>query len=509
LSKRRPEIQQFIWLEEEDASITAHRINAGLIRRQLEEKCGYSPDLIKENFAFSSGGDAKTISLAAFAHLPIDARSACIAYDDKTDGAGEVVASYRDLGAPIVFLRQNGSLQWWAQRNDGPVCEEVTPFSGLDKFFSQRREDFSPESIYRAKTLGRLDKSFQLSFVDLGLMPVIEERIGKELSSLIERLIFDLKGELDWKNINRERGQWLIKSTFWLLAAKILHDKQVKNFRVIDLFNFDEIFGRVARHYGFSASDQVAVIKSRRKALENVAHEIDRYAPLSHVTTEALGEVYESALINKATRQKLGTHSTPSYLVDYIVWRLEPWIREIDLKDRVVFEPACGHSAFLISAMRLLRRLASAEINDARMSGYLRERLWGIELDYFALEIARLSLTLADIPNPNGWKLSQGDMFIGNELEERAKKSMVLLANPPFENFKDREKKKLAQHGGTRPELKNKTAEMLRRALPVLPNGALVGVVVPQGFLHGAHAKSVRQIFRYGIRCPVGAPRQE
>ena len=33
--------------------------------------------------------------------------------------------------------------------------------------------------------------------------------------------------------------------------------------------------------------------------------------------------------------------------------------------------------------------------------------------DPFALEIARLSLTLADVPNPNGWALTEADMFSG------------------------------------------------------------------------------------------------
>ena len=52
-----------------------------------------------------------------------------------------------------------------------------------------------------------------------------------------------------------------------------------------------------------------------------------------------------------------GTHSTPSYLVDYIVGRLAPWIEQLDQDKRSVFEPACGPGAFLIAAIRLLTSL--------------------------------------------------------------------------------------------------------------------------------------------------------
>ncbi len=73
---------------------------------------------------------------------------------------------------------------------------------------------------------------------------------------------------------------------------------------------------------------------------------------------------------------------------------------------RNVFEPACGHGAFLVSAMRLLVELSpESERTPDRRGPYLRKRLHGIDVDAFALELARLSLTLTDIPNPNGWDL--------------------------------------------------------------------------------------------------------
>ena len=67
--------------------------------------------------------------------------------------------------------------------------------------------------------------------------------------------------------------------------------------------------------------------------------------------------------------------------------------------------------------MRLLTDLLPPGWQEPRRD-YLRRRLHGLEIEPFALEIARLSLTLADVPNPNGWALTEGDMFAGKPLED-------------------------------------------------------------------------------------------
>jgi hypothetical protein len=189
-------------------------------------------------------------------------------------------------------------------------------------------------------------------------------------------------------------------------------------------------------------------------------------------------------------RANLAIHSTPPYLVDYIVWGLAHWIEEIPAKNRHVFEPACGHAAFLISAMRLLRE--SLPIIGTSKS-YLRQRLHGTEIDAFSIELARLSLTLADIPNPDNWDLKHVDMFASNILENLTSVSMILLANPPFRNFTQAEKTKYAHQRSAYTYI-NQTEEMLHRTLPYLRPGAVFGVVVPQGFLHSRSAAELRRL---------------
>lgn len=153
------------------------------------------------------------------------------------------------------------------------------------------------------------------------------------------------------------------------------------------------------------------------------------------------------------------------------------------------FEPACGPAAFLVSAMRLLEELLPASLP---VSGeYLRQRLHGIDIDAFAIEIARLAMTLADIPNPDDWDVKCGAMFVGGMLEHLARRSMVLLANPPFSNFKQTDRKQYEQQGIELTYM-NKATEMLSRTLPHLRPGAVFGVVVPQGFLYSKQAAELR-----------------
>ena len=452
--------------------------------------CGYASSLLRTDFHF---GSRHVVPLAAFANPPTDARSACIAVIDDRKDTAEAVSACKDLGAPIVFVRRHDDLQWWKQAVGGAEHLETIPYEKLARFFEDQREDLSPHSVYRAKTRARFEPSTQLSFVDVGLMPLVEGETGGKVAGLVERVVQKLRSALwpDPAAMTEDQGRWLLKSVFWLLAGKILHDKGVSGFSSLDLLNVGDLFSRVGKHYG-ATSDIPLSAGKQRDAIAQAAGTIKEFAHLGHVTTESLAHVYERALITKKTRREFGTHSTPPYLVDYIVWQLAPWIEEIPEEQRHVFEPACGHAAFLVAVMRMLRELLPNGM-QARRRRYLRQRLHGCDRDLFALELARLSLTLADVPNPNGWDLQPGDMFARDLLADCAARSMILLANPPFRRFSADEKKNYAEQENE-PRYQNKAAEMLGRTLPHLPPGGVFGVVVPQGLLHSRNARDLRSL---------------
>jgi hypothetical protein len=323
-------------------------------------------------------------------------------------------------------------------------------------------------------------------------MPLVQAEAGRKLATLVEDAVIGTKRRLGWRNVSDAQGRWLLQANFWLVAAKILRDKGVSAFAQTKLEDLDTVYARLAKHYGAPAPVEVG-LRRQADALRESASRIARFGHLGLVSTEALAYLYEHALITKETRAELGTHSTPTFLVDYVVGKLRPWIEGIPADRQYVFEPACGHAAFLLAAMRALGELPSVQqLPSSARHQYLRERLHGCDVDAFALEIARLSLTLADVPNPNGWDLKETSMFTGDFLERHASKASIVLANPPFKDFTAAERVSLSQDGTECVHI-NKATEMLRRVTAKMPPGSVFGFVLPQGILHSKDADPVRE----------------
>ncbi len=190
--------------------------------------CGYRPDLLRSNFQFGRG---QTAPIVGFAQAPTDSRSSCVAVTSAARDPRLAAEECRPLGAPIVFVCAGNTLQWWKQGSKSPEFLESIPVADVEQFFDRRKIEFSPEAVYRAKTWGRFKTEYQLSFVDLGLMPLVEEEVGRSLANLIERNVSDLENCLRRPNISAATGHWLLQTIFWLVSGKILHDKQVEAFR--------------------------------------------------------------------------------------------------------------------------------------------------------------------------------------------------------------------------------------------------------------------------------------
>ena len=317
-------------------AITPARLKPEALKGPLR-LCGYRRDLFRTDIRF---GKSESVPLVAFAQFPADARSACVAVLSETSEPRNAVEACRTLGAPLVFVCHENTLQWWKQGTTSAEWLESIPARKIDRFFRAHQDEFSPEAVYRAKTLGRIRSEYQLSFVDLGLMPLVEEEVGTALSNLIARNVSGLKKRLGWDELTSEQGHWLLQTVFWLVSAKILRDKIVPSFERIELENVEDVFRRLATHHGTEPLKLGS--KQKREAVGESARIIDRFSSLALTTTESLAYVYENTLISKQTRSQLGTHSTPSYLVDYVLGHLSDWIEEIPENERSVFEPACG-----------------------------------------------------------------------------------------------------------------------------------------------------------------------
>ena len=428
----------------------------------------------------------RVVEMVAYADQPFDARTSTLVAVDGTSVGEHDLPLLRPLGAPVIAQCYRDHALFWKQTAGDPKFIERVAAGKIASFFQAHQEELAPTALYRAKLWGNVDASVrQLTFVDAGLLPLIEQTAGEDLRRLLEHAVVTTKEVLGWKkDMSLDDGRWLLKAVFWLVAAKILKDKGVPGFVRSSLLDLESVYLKLATHYNKHDAKPVQIDGSlRRDALLGAAEMIQSFGHCGAVTTESLAWVYESTLIDRATRQEFGTHSTPIWLVDEMVAKLRPWIEEMPVDDRSVCEPACGHAGFLIAAMRLLSELLPADRATERKA-YLRKRLHGIEKDTFAYEVARLSLTLADVPNDNGWMLDNADMFRGDSLRKAITRASIVLANPPFESF-----------GDARPDgaMHKRADETFRQIVDALPLGGVFGIVMPQGILHSTQAKALRR----------------
>jgi type I restriction-modification system DNA methylase subunit len=452
--------------------------------------CGYTDKQLRRPYTYYFHDQERKIEIVGFSQAAYNSSTACIAVmDGNAFEEKEIprhVLNNQPLGCPVVFVYKNDTMQFWHFSKGEPIRKQKIDSSELKKFFAQYQKVFSPDSIFRAKNFGRVDNKYQLTFVDLGLMSVIEKQEGAYLSDLLVRINESLFRCFENIQIERSIYKWLFQAGFWLIGAKILKDKGVPGFVKLNLSDINNLVEKVHRHYNSERRLDVTNIR-QRMSLEKIAKEIvEPIQSLSHITTESLAYVYENSLVSIETRKAMGTHATPCWLVNYIVWQLVDWIEDIPEENRIILEPACGHAPFLTAGARILSFLYKGP--DEQRHTYLKNHLIGIETDPFAGEIARLALTLSDIPNADGWQIKDYDIYGTDILEQLAPKATILLSNPPFENFNKEEKK-------VYPSLKtdNKAAEVLSRVFQYMQPGSVFGVILPQNFLHKKSLAGLRK----------------
>ena len=475
-----------------------------LIRRCLRG-CRYRDDLIAEDFTLTP---ERTIPFVTFAHHPRDARSSCIAFLPESHTPNDDLAALRDLGVPLAFLVGEDAGEMWSLRSDGPQRMRRIGAAKVEQFFDGQKDDFAPGAVFRAKTWARAEGARQLDFVDIGLLPLVEKEAGARLRQLFEEMLGHTLDalKLEAATLDEQEAHWLVRANFWLLAGKLMRDKCVPNFTRLDLNDVQDVFDRVANHYD---APRIRA-NGRLKALRGAADLAARFSSFRCISTETLGALYEEALLSKRTRKLFSVHRTPTYLVDYMLAKLSRWMEEdIGIEKCRVFEPACGHAPFLVGAVRLLSDLLPARIasDQKERRKFLRTHVAGCDRDAFALEIARLSLTLADIPNPNGWHLDAvQDMYAGEYLANNIAANSVIIANPPFEGVAISDDKRAA--GDLRYARSGQAGELLRRIVNNASPESLFGIVVPQALLDGASFRGLRKdlLSRMEIREVVTFP---
>ncbi len=445
---------------------------------------GYKSAFVKRNYGFSDflalEPTLRTISLAVFGQEPMDYRSACFGLEFASETPIETVADQlRALGAPQIFLVQNGNTQWWANKEKGAVFRENIKTREISKLIDKNSEDWKPEKMMRIKSGFMAPLPQQLDFIDIGLLPTLEHQASLKIDSLIRRVLYNAEKELE-EGKNFFDAPLIFNIVFRLLTAKLLKDKDISIIPEIDFSHPWNALKTVEGHYGEEELGKYQDLNLPEAVIMDIASEIDRFFSLKNISVDTLAYVYENTFVSQKSRKKLGIHSTPSYIADYVLSQMP--IEDLPRSKWHVLDPMCGHGIFLIAAMRKMRNLLPSDWRGKRRHSFFSKMLHGIEIDPFSTEVARLCLTLSDFPESDGWDLRVEDTFNGESLDGLLSKSNIFVGNPPFETIEN-----------FYPEI-SKPKEILRRILPKLQEGSLIGFVLPLSFLDGNDYRAERKM---------------
>ena len=445
-------------------------------------RIGYNRKFIHRNHRyvgwFSPGNPEHTVSLGVFGQEPLDHRSACFGVQlaEPHRPSESLANELRSFGAPQVFIVRNGQCERWVMEERAPAFREALETRDLPNAIVQNQAHWNPDKVIRAKLGFLRPDAVQLDFVDIGLLPALEREAQRKIDTLLKGILHRVEEFLIAQGIAFDTRA-VFRVVFSLLAAKLLKDREVKTDVEINFCDPQTALQAVSNHYGPSLIPMSRILP--QDCVRLISSEIGRSFHLANISVDTLTYIYENTFVSPENRKAYGIHSTPSYVADYILAQIP--IEEIpERADWHTVDPMCGHGIFLIAAMRRMRELLPKDWTGKQRHKFYVDHLHGVDIDDFSIEVASLCLMLADFPEPNGWDVTRADAFSEGNLEGRARKSMILVANPPFETLEK-----------VTPAVP-KPLVFLRRILPHLQTGAMIGVVMPRSFLYADKYGKVR-----------------
>src|SRR6266496_1725672 len=261
---------------------------------------GYRDELLRTDYRFADVLDnsepTRTIPLAAFAQEPPSYRNACFGIAEPKSHDPDAIQQYLALGAPQILALHPGDREvhlWKMAAQGKPALIERIHLDQLSAKIRSRKDEWNPDHVLRAKSIGFSSAPTQLDFFDIGLVPALEEVIQKKLDILLRDVIASSVAvftEIRGNKPNTQDTQALFRLIFRLLAAKLLIDRQHEGFRA----NADaqSVLAKIESFYFHNTSAE-AILKD--KEVQTLAWGKIRGAFLfQNISVEALAYVYEN-----------------------------------------------------------------------------------------------------------------------------------------------------------------------------------------------------------------------
>ncbi len=344
------------------------------VRDQLR-RIGYSKELLAFGYEFSdwflTDTPSRTAAMAAFGQMPASYETACFAVVLSNGLHGpELVQEFRALGAPFAFEVGSDSIRQWVVGHNRAATRLVNTFGpdALATVFEANSENWSPAGMLRSKNVAFRPAARQLElFGDYDLIPELEDRVRAKLDPMVQDACAAARSAYFASTGNEPNGQQLFRLAFWMLAGKVLHDREIAGFSSLSSSSAPtDVLEKVAEHYGEHIPRLLN--DAARQAVHN---RLWTNFNFRHLSTEVLTHIWTNTFVTPAIRSEYGIHPTPRSIAKFIVDALP--FEDIPEQDRIVMEPCCGCGAFLVAAFQRFRDCLAGSTKQIDRHTYLKE----------------------------------------------------------------------------------------------------------------------------------------
>ena len=442
---------------------------------------GYSNDMISRDVGFvGEGGEQYRSALVAYSSfLRKDTDTAVITVRgveniDKIQYDSDI-SIFRSLSTPIIILPEYKNMDGREPRvgtfglskdassfrEQQKKTDHIVPLSRFREYLEDRREQFTPRRLERAKWIPEQLTLFDVApnLNDLGFQITNKELIGRFEKSVNEIL----------KSSEEKIKKDIIHASIKALGARILRDRKKKDWNINSAVDFLEEAHRCFPGY-FKVAPEIAM------RLDPLLRRFNANFDFSQISIETLSKFYASAFVTAKNRADWGIHYTPSRIAKTLLERMP--IEELPPDKRILCDPTCGSGSLLAAGYERLAAASYGNIAPKMRHKQLVRSIFGNDKDEFAAEISRMTLMLFYPPHENNWKISsldaEQDDFGDRWVKEINKRPTIIVANPPFGGIRPGKNEKV-KRVRNQPD---RSAFILKQCLDILPQEGLLGIVL-------------------------------
>lgn len=343
-----------------------------------------------------------------------------------------------------------------------------------------------------------------------------EQLKKKELkpTSNLKNIFKQMRGFIAANATGTTRDEKILNELMSILMCKIYDERYKTSEDYMDFIVIDDDSHKTATRIKQIFKEKVKVkypmvftekeeITLDDNSIVYVVAQIQKYS-LTATSHQVVSDAFES-IISYASKGSQGQFFTPKNVIDLMVAILKPE------RYKSIIDLACGTAGFITSTMNYVWQ----EIDSTRMEEtakaeekkeYAMTKLFGIEKDDF---LAKISKAYMAILGDGKAGIFIEDSLNKKQWSENAKANIrdeyfdYILTNPPFG-------KDVKVQKETKELYENDSIDIifLERALQLLKDKGILGIILPETIFHSPQNKGIREslFYKHNIMCMIDLP---